>query len=85
MKQKKKGLYKTNKAAKVGETIECPVCHRKFTKRQYSQAFCCTQCKDKFWNSKGDRHNYKVYTVDSDDGMTDHDWDEAFGVAEYND
>ena len=24
---KRKGLYKTNKKAKVGETIECPICH----------------------------------------------------------
>lgn len=44
-----KGLYKLNKEAKTVEIIECPVCHRKFVKRQYSQAFCCTNCKDKFW------------------------------------
>lgn len=25
------------------------------------------------------------YVDTPDDGMTDHDWDEAFGVAEYND
>lgn len=83
MKRKKKGLYRSNKEAKVGEIIECPVCHTKFTKRQYSQAFCCDQCKDKFHNMRcKDRHRY----VDiPDDGMTDHDWDEAFGVAEYND
>ena len=30
---KRKGLYKTNKKAKVGETIECPICHAKFTKK----------------------------------------------------
>lgn len=83
MKNKKKGLYKTNKEAKVCEIIECPVCHTKFKKIQWAQAFCCGQCKDKFWNSKGDRHRYD-YNPD-DDGMTDHDWDEAFGVAEYND
>jgi len=57
MNKKKKGkhLYKTNKEAKVGEIIECPVCHTKFTKRQYSQVFCQSKCKDRFWNSKGDR------------------------------
>lgn len=78
----KKGLYKTNKNSKVGEVIECPVCHSKFTKRQYSQAFCCTQCKDKFHNMRNkDRHRYKDTC---DDGMTDRDWDCAFEVAEYN-
>lgn len=78
----KKGLYQRNKDAKVGEIIECPVCHTKFTKCQYSQAFCCGHCKDKFHNMRcKDRHRYKV---DCGDGMTDHDWDEAFGVAEYN-
>lgn len=82
MKRKKKGLYRTNKEAKVGEIIECPVCHTRFQKIQWSQAFCCGHCKDKFWNSKGDRHRY---ADTPDDGMTDHDWDEAFGVAEYND
>lgn len=49
MKLKKKGLYRTNKKAKVGE----------------------------------DRHKYA--DCSADDGMSDHDWDEAFGVAEYND
>jgi uncharacterized protein (DUF2225 family) len=29
---KKKGLYKINKEAKVGEIIECPICHTKFAK-----------------------------------------------------
>lgn len=81
----KKGLYKLNKEAKTGEIIECPVCHRKFVKRQYSQAFCCTNCKDKFWNRHNpDRHKYDIHYNDIDSSM-DHDWYEAFGVAEYND
>lgn len=51
------GLYKDNKKAKVGTLIECPVCHKKFKKIQYSQAFCCGHCKDKFHNRHdGDRH-----------------------------
>lgn len=76
------GLYKRNKAAKVGTMIECPVCHTKFKKIQWSQAFCCGHCKDKFHNMHNpDRHRYDV--CDRDDGMTDRDWDEAFGVAEY--
>lgn len=48
--------YKANKQAKTGETIICPVCGEAFVKKQYSQAFCCGECKDKFWNKKGDRH-----------------------------
>lgn len=79
---KRKGLYQRNKDAKVGDTIECPVCHTKFTKRQYSQAFCCGHCKDKFHNMRsGDRHRYPESSAV---GMTDRDWDDAFGVAEYN-
>lgn len=79
--KKKRGLYQTNKAAAVGTTIECPVCHTRFVKRQYSQAFCCTHCKDKFHNRHdGDRHKY-TYCVESD--VHDREWDETFGVAEY--
>lgn len=84
MNRKKKGLYRTNKKAKVGEIIECPVCHIKFKKIQWAQAFCCGHCKDKFWNRHNpDRHKYA--DCSADDGMSDHDWAEAFGVAEYND
>ena len=69
------GLYKNNKKAKVGELIECPVCHKKFKKRQYSQAFCCTKCKDKFHNQiDGDRHEY--YTDRDDDNIDYDDRDE---------
>ena len=52
MKLKKKGLYRTNKKAKVGEIIECPVCHIKFKKIQWAQAFCCGHCKDSFGTDK---------------------------------
>lgn len=84
MNRKKKGLYRTNKEAKVGEIIECPVCHIKFKKIQWAQAFCCGHCKDKFWNRQNpDRHKYA--DCSADDGMPDHDWGEAFAVAEYND
>ena len=73
-KKKIKGLYKLNKEAKTGETIECPICHTKFIKRQYSQAFCSTQCKDKFHNNRNkDRHNYE--------SLCD-DYDECFNVSE---
>ena len=48
--------YEENKAAKVGTEIICPTCGKPFAKKQYSQAFCCLQCKDKYWNTMGDRH-----------------------------
>lgn len=46
--------YLKNKAAKVGTNITCagPMCNKHFVKRQYSQAFCCTHCKDQFWNRR---------------------------------
>lgn len=53
---KRQKQYKENKAAKVGTVIKCTVCGEEFTKKQYSQAFCCGQCKDAYWNAKGDRH-----------------------------
>ena len=55
-------LYENNKNAKVGSQIECPVCHKIFKKIQYSQAFCCSHCKDAYHNSKdGDRHSDPNY------------------------
>lgn len=53
--------YKENKAAKVGIEITCPICGEVFIKKQYSQAFCCSQCKDTYWNAKGDRHANGYY------------------------
>ena len=60
MKGERKTRYKANKATKVGEEIVCPICGTKFVKKQYSQAFCSTECKDKFWNDKkkGKRNAY---------------------------
>lgn len=58
---KRQHQYKTNKAAKVGEMITCSVCGDVFKKKQYSQAFCCGQCKDTYWNAKGDRHHPGYY------------------------
>ena len=64
------GLYKKNKEAKTGELIECPVCHTKFKKIQYSQAFCCGHCKDKFHNRHdGDRHGPTQEERRQDDGI----------------
>lgn len=56
-KQTKENLYLNNKKAKVGTPIICPICHGRFTKKQYSQAFCCTHCKDAYHNMNDeDRH-----------------------------
>lgn len=64
---KRKELYLLNKKKKTGEICVCPICGEQFVKRQYSQAFCCGQCKDKFWNDKGDRHKdpdyYRKYNI----------------------
>lgn len=50
--QKKKQLFNTlNKKSKVGSMITCPVCGKRFFKKQYSQSFCSLHCKDSFWNS----------------------------------
>lgn len=103
-KQKRKretDLYNINKSAKVGEECICPICGVRFKKKQYSQAFHHTSCKDRYWNKRGDRHSIEYltkmerlatlkemnklkYPFLDDDDMSDHDWDEAFGVAEYN-
>jgi len=86
------GLYKINKQKKVGATIECPVCHKKFLKKQYSQAFCCIRCKDKFHNRvDGDRHKYSDYNCNynnnkyplSYDGADDDQWGDCdLGIHE---
>lgn len=60
-KSKRKLQYEDNKSAKVDTEITCPICGTKFVKRQYSQAFCCSKCKDEYWNAKGDRHSVGYY------------------------
>ena len=66
------GLYKKNKKAQNGTIIECPICHTKFKKIQYSQAFCCIKCKDKFHNNHdGDRHRYNYVNNQNPDNETD--------------
>jgi hypothetical protein len=53
--------YEANKKAKVGTEIICPVCRKKFIKKNYQQAFCVRtdrkqkhRCKDIYWNSVSD-------------------------------
>lgn len=58
---KRQQRYKANKEAKCGTEISCAVCGKTFIKKQYSQAFCCLQCKDTYWNAKGDRHSDPNY------------------------
>lgn len=43
--------YNKVKDAKIGEEISCPVCGKVFTKKTYQQKFCCTKCKNKYWNT----------------------------------
>lgn len=60
--KREQNLYLQNKEAKTGETIKCPICGEVFVKKQYSQAFCCKECKNAYWNiSKPDRHKDKNY------------------------
>lgn len=42
--------YDKNSEAKIGSTIECPYCQKKFIKKSYQHKFCNTKCKDKYWN-----------------------------------
>ena len=59
------GLYRDNKSAKVGKEIECPVCHTKLIKKHYQQAFCCNECKNKFWNRTRKSNGYfKKYNAE---------------------
>lgn len=53
---KRQQRYIANKEAKCGTEINCAVCGKAFIKKQYAQAFCCSKCKDTYWNAKGDRH-----------------------------
>lgn len=56
MKSARTKQYQTNKASKVGDEIICPICGNHFIKKQHQQAFCCNDCKNKYWNAKKDRH-----------------------------
>lgn len=58
--------YEKAKAGKVGDTIECAYCGTSFVKRQWQQAFCCPECKQKYWDRKGDRHKDPCYYSEYD-------------------
>ena len=53
--------YRTNKDIKVGNYIICPICGKKVIKTHYAQAFCSNECKNTYWNKKGDRHKKGYY------------------------
>ena len=53
--------YRTNKDIKVGNYITCPICGKKVIKTHYAQAFCSNECKNAYWNKKGDRHKKGYY------------------------
>jgi len=57
----KNEIYLINKAAKVGDNIVCPICGNEFKKKSYQQAFCSSDCKNEYWNLKGDRHKKGYY------------------------
>ena len=60
--KREQNRYLQNKEAKTGDTIKCPICGDVFIKKQYSQAFCCKECKGYYWNAaKPDRHKDKKY------------------------
>ena len=60
--KREQNCYSQNKEAKIGDTIKCPICGNVFIKKQYSQTFCCKDCKNAYWNSsKPDRHKDKNY------------------------
>lgn len=60
MKNSKIGIkekqYRVNKDTEVGRYIICPICGKQVIKTQYAQAFCSNECKNAYWNGKGDRH-----------------------------
>ena len=52
---KQQTQYLQNKSAKCNTIIKCPICGKTFGKKQYSQAFCSTKCKDKYHNWYDDK------------------------------
>lgn len=59
--RKQEARYLEAKQAKVGELIRCAGhdCAKPFVKKSYQQAFCCTKCKDSFWNKRTEFYGYR--------------------------
>jgi len=58
------GKYRQAKVAKVGSTVQCPVCDKPFRKRSYQQAFCSNKgkgnCKDTYWNTVSEKRAFRA-------------------------
>lgn len=90
--KKKIKRYDINKAAKVGTEIICPVCGKHFIKKSYQQAFCCGECKNRYWNQKRTDNGYfRTYNMEHPErleriGINPDDYDDclyALGDPEY--
>lgn len=57
--------YIRNRKAKTGTEVVCagPCCDNRFIKKTYHQCFCCTRCKDQFWNRRQYAYGAKVPIV----------------------
>lgn len=44
-------IYEANKKLKIGQTITCPTCDYITIKKTWNQAFCCTKCRQQYWNT----------------------------------
>lgn len=57
-------VYLLAKETKVGDVCKCVHCGTEFVKKQWQQVFCCSHCKDAFWNGRnhGDRHSKGYYS-----------------------
>ena len=52
--------YNINKSARTRVECKCPVCHKRFIKKSYQQAFDRTKCKDRFWNTVDDSRRFRA-------------------------
>lgn len=79
-------VYLASKQAKVGTTITCPVCGKRFVKKSYQQAFCSNgnkqknnthlgvkNCKDKYWNFVDDSRRFRMMVVSGANLLENHD------------
>ena len=46
-------LHKAAAGSPVGSVITCPACGETIIKKTYQHKFCCTKCKERYWNNIG--------------------------------
>lgn len=46
-----KKLHKAAADSAVGSVITCPACGDTFIKKTYQHKFCCTECRERYWNN----------------------------------